>query len=349
MNSRAPEPGDIPAEEKPPHDEARPDAATDPEDAAGRQDAAGPRDAAEPDNAAEPERRSRLGRVLVGAGLSATAALVSVAIAIPLGASGESRTPTGPAAKPSGAAASATSSAGPSSAGAGTGSSGGATGPAASAPPEPGVPADEVPADSEPMGPAPAKGTGRDPLTPDEIDAALRIAVDPKLRESARTATGAVGPEPLTVDLADPAPEDTDPDKAPRRADVYFYNYADNTLVKRVVNLTTGKLERSAQAPNMQPAPSKTETAEALRLLVASPAGASLKAQYKSVVGSELTGPEQLEANGSSYIAGPGDKATGQCGAHRCLVLFVKVRGGVYLDTTRTVVDLSARSVIPPS
>lgn len=302
MNNRPPESGDIPAEETPPQQSAPAGLAT----GASR----------------------RLPRVLAGIGLSVAAAVASIAVAIPMGASGEGGKPTAAGSPSPGGAPAGTNTAAP-------------DGPSSS----PG----DVPAESEPMGPAPAKGTGRDPLTPDEIDSALRLAVDPVLRQSARTVTGAPGPEPLTVDLADPLPADTDPDKAPRRADVYFYNYADNTLVKRVVNLTAGVLERSSQAPGMQPAPSRAETAEALKLLVAAPSGGPLKAQYKAATGTELAGPEQLDANGSSYIADVGDTATAQCGAHRCLILFVKVRGGVYLDTTRTVVDLSARAVFPPA
>ncbi|MGA4544152.1 Tat pathway signal sequence domain protein [Uniformispora flossi] len=309
MNNRPPETGDIPAEETPP-----------------QQSSATPSAEA----GADVPRSRRLSRVLVGAGLSVAAAVASIAIAIPMGASGESGKPA------------AAGSPAPGGSGAGTA---GAAAPGGQASVSPGG---DVPAESEPMGPAPATGSGRDPLTPDEIDTALRLAVDPALRQSARTVTGAAGPEPLTVDLSDPLPAETDPGKAPRRADVYFYNYADNTLAKRVVNLTAGVLERSSQAPNMQPAPSRTETAEALKLLVASPSGAPLKAQYKAATGTELAGPEQLDANGSSYIADIGDTATAQCGAHRCLILFVKVRGGVYLDTTRTVVDLSARAVFPP-
>ncbi|MEU8133729.1 Tat pathway signal sequence domain protein [Streptodolium elevatio] len=313
MDSRTPDPGEVPAEESPP----------------------GPADEATAGH-------GRTRRIVFGAGLSVAAAVASIAIAIPLGASGSQNASRGPS--PAASEPAAPGSGGGAAAPGAPAANGGSTPSTAPAPGD-----GEAQAESVPEGPAPAKGVGRDPLTPDEVETALRLAVDPALRQNARTVTGAPGPEPLTVDLSEPLPNETDPEKSPRRADVYFYNYADNTLVKRVVNLNAGVLERSAQAPNMQPAPSRPETAAALKLLVDSPAGVALKAQYKAATGKDFTGVDELDANGSSYIAGPGDTTTAKCGAERCLILFVKVRGGVYLDTTRTVVNLSARTVTPPA
>jgi len=264
-------------------------------------------------------------RVALGAGVSIAAAFASIVIAIPLGASGGSRSAAPvPAATPTAPAVTATS----------TGV------------PEPPPAPDAV---SESMGAAPATGTGRDPLVPAETDAARRIALDAGLRTSGRDVSGAPGPEALSVDISEPLAGEEDSTTAPRRADVYFYDYTDNTLVKQVVNLTTGKVERTARAGDMQPPPSLTETATALRLLLDSAAGADLKAAYRAATGRTLTGTDQLSANGSSYLTSPGDKRTPQCGRDRCLILFVKAKDGPYLDTTRTVIDLSARTVIPPA
>ncbi|MFG2884522.1 Tat pathway signal sequence domain protein [Streptomyces sp. NPDC048297] len=198
---------------------------------------------------------------------------------------------------------------------------------------------------------APAEGkngTGRDPLTDDEIRRVEKIALDRQMLGAAENVDGRRGPERLTVDLADPATADEldDPD-APRRADVTFYDYRNDELVTRTVNLRTGKVEQTTRRHGVQPPLSRAENTEAAKLLIADPLGAGLRADYKDATGRELTSPDQLLLNGAVYRAVPGGRpaALDTCGEHRCVRLFPKVVNGPWIDARWFVVDLSARKV----
>ncbi|MFD8392008.1 Tat pathway signal sequence domain protein [Streptomyces sp. NPDC059680] len=189
------------------------------------------------------------------------------------------------------------------------------------------------------------RGTGRDPLTDDEIRRAEKIALNGQLPTTGENVDGGRGPQRLSVDLAEPEPGGADDPAAPRRADITFYDYKSDTLLTRTVDLDTGKVERTGTQRGVQPPPSRDENAEAARLLIASPLGAGLKADYKDATGKELTSPDQLLLSGGVYRAAPGAQPAvlDQCGTHRCVRLFTKVRNGSWIDTRSLVVDLSAR------
>jgi hypothetical protein len=132
---------------------------------------------------------------------------------------------------------------------------------------------------------------------------------------------------------------------APRRADVTYYDYRNDTLVTKTVDLETGKVEQTGTQRGVQPPPSRAENAEAARILIADPLGAGLKADYKDATGKALTSPDQLELSGGIYEASPGAQPAvlDACGTHRCVRLFSKVRNGPWIDTRDLVIDLSAR------
>ncbi|WP_367320163.1 Tat pathway signal sequence domain protein [Streptomyces sp. HUAS ZL42] len=203
----------------------------------------------------------------------------------------------------------------------------------------PGV-VEEAPAEDE-------KGTGRDPLTDDEIARVAKIAANRQLFNASEDVEGDRGPQRLGVDLAEPdADEAGDPD-APRRAEVAFYDYKNDTLVTRTVNLDTGKIEQTSTEHGVQPPLSRAENIEAAELLIADPLGAGLKADYKDATGKELTSPDQLLLNSAVYRATPGAQPAvlDKCGEHRCLRLFPKIKNGAWIDTRHLVIDLSARKV----
>ncbi|MFE6288140.1 Tat pathway signal sequence domain protein [Streptomyces sp. NPDC057877] len=191
------------------------------------------------------------------------------------------------------------------------------------------------------------RGTGRDPLTDDETERVEQIALNRQLRSAAEDVDGDRGPERLGVELAEPEPGDLDAPTAPRRADVTFYDYADDTLVTRTVNLDTGEVERTATQRGVQPPVTRAEAAEAARLLIADPLGAGLRADYKDATGKELTSPDQLLLNSMVYQAVPGGQPAvlDDCGEHRCVRLFPKVKNGPWVDARDFVIDLSTRKV----
>ncbi|MER6628483.1 Tat pathway signal sequence domain protein [Streptomyces sp. NPDC000987] len=193
------------------------------------------------------------------------------------------------------------------------------------------------------------RGRGGDPLTDDEIARAERLAAGRQSLSGAEDVEGERGAQRLTVDLADP--ENTDDADAgadaPRRADVTFYDYKNDTLVTRTVDLDTGKVVRTGVQHGVQPPLSRAENAEAARLLIADPLGAGLRADYKDATGKELTSPDQLLFNGAVYRAVPGAQPAvlDRCGEHRCVRLFPKVKNGPWIDARSIVIDLSARKV----
>ncbi|MFF8726060.1 Tat pathway signal sequence domain protein [Streptomyces sp. NPDC015171] len=189
------------------------------------------------------------------------------------------------------------------------------------------------------------RGTGSDPLTDDETRRVEKIAAAGHLSAAAENVDGGRGPQRLSVDLAEPESGEADDPNAPRRADVTFYDYKNDTLVTKTVNLNTGKVEQTGSQRGVQPPPSRAENAEAARILIAAPLGAGLKADYKDATGRELTSSDQLELSGGIYHAAPGAQPAvlDDCGVHRCVRLFSKVKNGPWIDTRDLVIDLSAR------
>ncbi|MEU3255488.1 Tat pathway signal sequence domain protein [Streptomyces sp. NPDC006997] len=190
-------------------------------------------------------------------------------------------------------------------------------------------------------------GTGGDPLTDDETERVVDIALNRQLRATAEDVDGDRGPQRLGVELAEPEPGELDTPDAPRRADVTFYDYADDALVTRTVNLDTGEVERTATQRGVQPPATREENTEAARLLIADPLGAGLRADYRDATGKELTSPDQLLLNAMVYKATPGARPAvlDDCGTHRCVRLFPKVRNGPWVDARDFVIDLSAHRV----
>jgi hypothetical protein len=268
--------------------------------------------------------RRHLGKVVAGAAVAVAATAAMIAITWP-GTAGAEGTAGGSGEK---------TAAGRQGAGqGGTGQQGG------SAAVAPGV-VEQAPAEGE-------RGTGRDPLTDDEIARVERIALSRQLFNASQDVDGDRGPQPLGVDLADPEADEVDDPSAPRRAEVSFYDYKDDTLVTRTVNLDTGKVEATGSGQGVQPPLSRAENTEAATLLIADPLGAGLRADYKDATGKALTSPDQLQLSSMVYRAVPGAQpaAFDSCGIHRCARLLLKVKNGPWIDTRSLVIDLSTRKV----
>ena len=261
-----------------------------------------------------------LGKVVAGAGIAVATTAVMVAVTLP-GSAGADDSDSGAGAGQSGQQAD---------------QEGQGTGQAAV---RPGV-VEQAPAEGD-------TGEGRDPLTEDETERVEQLALDRQLRRSGENVEGEEGgPQPLTVDLGYPEVSELDDADAPRRAEVSFYDYKDDSLVTKTVNLDTGKVEATDTQQGVQPPLSRDENVEAAKLLIADPLGDGLKADYKDATGNELTKPDQLLLNSMVYRANAGTPAAlADCGEHRCLRLFAKVKNGPWIDTRDLVIDLSARKI----
>lgn len=148
---------------------------------------------------------------------------------------------------------------------------------------EPGV-VEQAPAEGD-------KGTGRDPLTDDETKRVEQIALNRQSFGSSENVEGQRGPQRIGVDLAEPEESELDDPNAPRRANVTFYDYKDDTLVTKTVNLDSGKVERTDTQHGVQPPISRDEMVEAAKLLIADLLGAGLRADYKDATGKDSPRP----------------------------------------------------------
>jgi hypothetical protein len=196
-------------------------------------------------------------------------------------------------------------------------------------------------ADPESTAPPASGGTGRDPLTPGELAKARTAAA------SGLTGTdvkGAPGPEYLSFELAAPRPGEDGPD-APRRASIYFYDYTSEKLIKRVVNLRTGAVEGTFAKAKLQPPPSDKETAEAMAVFLADGLSADFRTRFGRAAGRAFTSASQVRVTATTYTARPADTGADQCGASRCVQLFIRVPNGPFIDITDIVIDLSGRTV----
>ncbi|MFJ7158982.1 Tat pathway signal sequence domain protein [Streptomyces sp. NPDC101118] len=193
-----------------------------------------------------------------------------------------------------------------------------------------------------------AKGVGRDPLTDGEL-ARLRTLAAGKAGQQSEDARGGRGPQWLTADLAETRPEDVGRKGAPRRAQLSSYDYKTDTLTTYTVNLDTGKVESTENQREAQPPLAREEAVEATRLMIAAPAGDGLRKDYRDATGKALTKPEQLALQNALIYRvnaeNPGPKELRECGRHRCVRLFLKVKNGPWIDVRSLVVDLSARTV----
>ena len=181
-----------------------------------------------------------------------------------------------------------------------------------------------------------ATGTGTDPLTTGEVAKARTVALTPQLA-GAQDVTGKAGPEYLAAELKD--------EGAGRVAELYYYDYKSDKLIKQVVDLKTGKLIKSFSAAGMQPPASKQEARTALELLVADPLSADFKAAYRKATGQQFSGTGGFETTAHIYTAQPADRGAAQCGKSRCVQLIVETADGHFINVTHIVVDLSGRKV----
>lgn len=260
-----------------------------------------------------------LGKVVAGAAIAVTATAVMVGVTLPSNASGQDK-------------------------GAAAGREGGPQGSTAeqsqSGPPQPAV-VESAPAQGK-------TGTGRDPLTDDEMKRAEQLALPRSFRKSSENVTGGTGPQRLATDLAELAPDEVAEAAPPRRAEVSYYDYGDDSYVTKTVDLDSGKVVQTDTQHGVQPPPSRDEAREAARLLIADKLGDGLKRDYKDATGRALTGPDQLTLTGFVYRVdeeNAGPAALADCGTHRCIRLFSKVVNGQWIDTRQLVIDLSARTV----
>lgn len=186
----------------------------------------------------------------------------------------------------------------------------------------------EAPQAAQAVQASPAPG---DPLTADEIRRAGEIATAPS---RAHLAAGRI--ELLYVERDDDKAQDDE-----RRAEAYLYDYAEDAVIVRTVDLADAKIVEESKGKGVQPPPSKREETRAAELLLADPKlGKGVRRSYARAAGRELKSAADLSLRGLIFT-----QPTGACHTHRCVRLFVRLPDGKFLDTSRIVIDLSAKKI----
>ncbi|MFF7651504.1 hypothetical protein ACFZCY_16845 [Streptomyces sp. NPDC007983] len=132
-------------------------------------------------------------------------------------------------------------------------------------------------------------------------------------------------------------------------AEVQLYDYASDSLITRLVDLRSGKVVRSSRQHDVQPPPTLAEVRQAVKVILADRRlGDGMRASYRAETKKRLTSPSQLRIQGMSFLGSrakgvKGAEQVSRCGTHRCVQLFVRIPGGKWIDTSRIVIDLSAR------
>ncbi|MFC7648116.1 hypothetical protein [Streptosporangium lutulentum] len=183
---------------------------------------------------------------------------------------------------------------------------------------------------------APRATAQDDPLTGQEIARASAIA-----SAGSREHLAAGQTKLLYVE------RDDDKDAGERRlANAYLYDYGADQLIMRTVDLGRGTVVEESVARGVQPPPSKAEETAAAELLLADPAyGGSVRESYAKTGGRPLRSASDLGLRGLIFTPAHERGSARHCGIHRCLRLFVRLPDNTWLDTSRIVVDLSAKKI----
>jgi hypothetical protein len=212
---------------------------------------------------------------------------------------------------------------------------------------------------------------GYDPLTPAEQAGALQnlqrkgtIAQGVQLPDAAArsmttagaTTGAAAGVPPMPAEevlLVERHQEDKQTyaqGRWPRRADVYVYRYADDTLIRQVYNFDTNQVDQVDQVLGVQLPLTEAETQRALAIALADAAmRPQLNAEFRYITQQDLVSADQLILKAMTFHAdaAPGQDlgAAAQCGVKRCAQLLLAAGDNVALRLI-PIVDLSSGAAV---
>lgn len=192
-------------------------------------------------------------------------------------------------------------------------------------------------------------GVGYDPLTSDEANRALAIALGIDERKpSAAEVRAIVQPmEVLLVERYD-APKGS-PAADLRQGEVYLYDYTTDTLIHTVVDVATGSVQ-TKRLQGVQLPLTIQEEARAVDLILADKAlWHMLSERYELITGDPLEDMTQLEVKVSLFLADAMpdqvNEAAQACGQHRCAQVLLFTVDRTLLEVL-PIVDLSEGRVI---
>ncbi len=197
------------------------------------------------------------------------------------------------------------------------------------------------------------------PITPSENRRGKQIAQEAdELKRATQNARGKPRPrelealetvQPLYVEHHN---EGKNADPQSRKADVVYYDYANDQAIKVVVDLNNNKIENTvvAEGAANQPFFTRAEITAAMQLIFNHPQmGTNLRKAYEKVTGQQLTDVSQLATQGGVYFP-DGQSKLGRlaatCAKERCMQLFIPIDDSHFLDASNVVVNLSSGEVL---
>jgi hypothetical protein len=201
--------------------------------------------------------------------------------------------------------------------------------------------------------------TGFDPLTPAEIERARAFSeksegVSAALAQSIARTSRVKTLSNVQFLFAQRFDEKKGAPPGLRRADVVYYNYANDEVVRLIVNLKTSEIDKVlvARAEGNQPPVTSIEANAAAQLILDHPdLGGPLRRIYKQANGKDLRDSSELGAQGVIYFVNstaerPLDKITQICRYHRCIQLFIPFGETRLVDASNLVIDLSTGQLL---
>lgn len=190
-------------------------------------------------------------------------------------------------------------------------------------------------------------GTGYDPLTEREIETVRQEALaDPavvaQLEESDRQ-------ELLLIERHQEDKSVYERGNWDRRADVFVYNYENDSLIHAIYNLSSGRVDSVTSNQGDQLPLNENEINQAIGIAFNdAQLRPLLNQEYGRVTGGELTGPEQVEIKAFTFHASSLPEVelgtAADCGVNRCAQLLIFTRESVTFELL-PVVNLSSQQV----
>ena len=195
------------------------------------------------------------------------------------------------------------------------------------------------------------RGIGYDPLTANETERALALALQYQatLAKAQTTDQTAAQPTILAVERYDAPKAEKMDNNDRRRGEVYLYDYASDALIHNVVDLVSGAVQ-SERFHGVQLPLTIDEEARALQLIRDdADLWSALVGGYRRISGDPLTTFDQLEVKVSLFLASSlPDQVNVDanfCGEHRCAQVLIFTTDRVLLEIL-PIVDLSRGRVV---
>jgi hypothetical protein len=198
---------------------------------------------------------------------------------------------------------------------------------------------------------------GSDPLSQAEMDLVRNAALIAGPAAAAKKSSGvqsqssettydlsSLAAEPVLLLIERRSTEKDDP-QSRRLADVYYYDYSDDTLIHSIVDVDAGIVQSRSILRNVQLPLVDPEIQRAMEIVMADPVSRrGLQDAYQRATGALLDSMNQIDFKAfvfhASTLSAELVLDSAMCGAHRCAQLITYTHDNISLDYS-PIVDLS--------